>query len=122
MKLIILSLLCSLSLAVADPMTITNLWLNDQVVMEIPIGLHRVTTINFPRPIQTIDAVGLTADARTPGQFQLAQSTTSIALRALASGASANLNVRLDDRTYEFLLVESKQPMLATSTVPECAH
>ena len=115
MKLIILNLLLPLTLAVADPMTITNLWLNDQVVMEIPIGLQRVTTVNFPRPIQSIDGAGLTTDGRVPGQFQLAQSSRSIALRALASGARGNLNVRLDDRTYVFLLTESRQPMLAVN-------
>ena len=115
MKLVILSLLLPFTLAVADPWTITNLWLNDQVVVEIPIGLHRVTTVNFPHPIQTIDGAGLTTDGRVPGQFQLAQSGASVALRALASGASANLNVRLNDRTYVFLLTESRQPMLAVN-------
>jgi hypothetical protein len=89
----------------------------DQAVVELPIGLDRVTTVNFPRPIQSLDGASLTADGRTPGQFQVAQSAgnSSLALRALKAGASANLNVRLADHTYVFLLNESKNPVLAVN-------
>ena len=122
MKLILVSccLVLPLSLAAADAVLVTNLWLNDQAVVEVPIGLHRVTTLSFPRPLQSFDGAGLTADARTPGQFQLAQSTgySSVALRALATGATANLNVRMDDRTYVFLLTESQNPVLAVNFLP----
>ena len=117
MKLILASCCLAARLAAADPLLVTNLWLNDQAVVELPVGLHRVTTVTFPHPIQSLDGASLTTDARTPGLFQVAQSAgnSSLALRALASGASANFNVRLDDRTYVFLLTESKSPILAVN-------
>ena len=117
MKLILVSFFLVLPLAAADALLVTNLWLNDQAVVELPVGLHRVTTVNFPHPIQSLDGAGLTVDARTPGQFQIAQSagTSSIAFRALTSGASGNFNVRLEDRTYVFLLSESRNPVLAVN-------
>ncbi len=116
MKLLLLVSAClAARLAAADGLLITNLWLNDQAVIELPVGQHRVTTVNFPHPIQSLDGAGLTADVRTPGLFQVAQSGSSLALRALAGGASANFNVRLNDRTYVFLLTESKSPVLTVN-------
>ena len=117
MKILLINFWLALPLAAADSMLITNLWLNDQVVVEMPVGMHRVTTVSFPEPIQSIDGAGLTTDGRTPGLFQVAQSggNSSLAFRALAGGASANFNVRLDDRTYAFLLTESKSPVLAVN-------
>ena len=92
-------------------------------MIELPVGLHRVTTVTFPHPIQSLDGASLTTDARTPGLFQVAQSAgnSSLALRALATGASANFNVRLDDRTYVFLLTESKSPILAVNFLSTAA-
>lgn len=115
MKLILASCFLAARLAAADALLVTNLWLNDQAVIELPIGQTRVTTVNFPHPIQSLDGAGLATDARSPGLFQIAQSagSSSIALRALASGASGNINVRLADRTYVILLTESKNPVLA---------
>ncbi len=115
MKALLVSCLFTVSLAAAEPFAVTNLWLNDQVVVEIPIGMHRVTTLNFARPIQGLDGAGLTTDGR--GEFQLAHSgaSSSLALRALSSGATGNLNVRIDDKTYVFVLAESRTPMLAVN-------
>lgn len=110
-------LFCSLAFASAEPPAITNVWLNEQVVTEIPVGLHRVTTLNFPSPIQSVDAVGFTADGKTPGLFQVAHQPgqNSLALRAMIPGASANANVRLAHRTYVLLLKESQNPVLAAN-------
>ena len=118
MKLFLVNLLLStFTLAAAESPAITNLWLNDQAVIEIPVGLQRVTTVNFPAPIQAVDAAGLTADGRTPGVFQIAQppAGSSLAFRALVPGASANVNVRLDQRTYVLLLRETNSPVLAVN-------
>ncbi len=118
MNLCTLNLLfTSLALAAAEPPAITNLWLNDQTVAEIPVGLQRVTTVSFPGPIQALDAAGLTTDGRVPGLFQLAHQpgSSSFALRALATGASANLNVRLDQRLYVLLVSENRHPVLAVN-------
>ncbi len=114
------SLLTALGLVTAGAQShsmVTNVLLNDQEAVALPIGLHRVTTVTFPRPIQAIDGAGMTLDGRTPGVFQLAYEPTNafFALQALVPGASGNLNVRLAQRTYVLLLSESKTPMLAVN-------
>ena len=110
-------LLCSLTLVSAESTAITNLWLNDQVVTEIPIGLHCVTTVNFPATIQSVDGVGLATDGHNPGLFQMAHppAQSSPALRALVPSASVNINVRLEQRTFVLLLKESQNPVLAVN-------
>lgn len=113
MKILLANCLFSASILLAQPQVITNLWLDDQVAVEIPVGLHRVTTLNFPHPLQGLDAAGIGADARS--QFQLAHSGSSVAVRALGAGASGNLNVRLKDQTYVLLLNESRNPVLAVN-------
>ena len=81
----------------------------------MPVATNRVTTISFPGPIAAIDAVGVTADGKTPGQFQLAHTKGSsfLSVRALARKAATNLNIRWNKRTYVFELVESDTPVLA---------
>ncbi len=76
---------------------------------------NRVTTISFPGPIAAIDAVGVTADGKTPGQFQLAHAKGSsfVPVRALTRKAATNLNIRWNKRTYVFKLIESYAPVLA---------
>ena len=110
-------LLCSITLASAETPAITNVWLNERVVTEIPVGLHRVTTLNFPSTIQSVDAAGLTADGKTPGLFQVAHQPgqSSLALRALVPGGSANVNIRVAQSTHVLLLKESQNPVLAVN-------
>src|SRR5439155_12660897 len=57
----------------------------------------------------------LSMDSKSAGQFQLAHTRGSafFSLRALTPQASANLNVRWNDRTYVFELVESGNPLLS---------
>jgi hypothetical protein len=59
--------------------------------------------------------VGVTADGKTPGQFQLAhtKSSTFLSVRALARKAATNLNIRWNKHTYVFELEESDAPILA---------
>ncbi|NUQ71670.1 MAG: hypothetical protein HUU17_12735 [Chthonomonadales bacterium] len=118
MKILLASLLGAARLAAADPLLVTNLWLNDQAVVELPIGQHRVTTVSFPHPIESLDGANVTADGRAAGAFQIAHSQSSLALRALSPGATANLNIRLAGRTHAFLLTESKSPVLAVTFLP----
>lgn len=89
--------------------------LDDRVVYAIPVATNRVTTISFPGPIAAIDAAGVTTDPHMAGQFQLAHSRGSafFSVRALASKASANVNVRWGKNTYVFQLEESGQPVLS---------
>ena len=94
---------------------IQRITLDERVVVTVPVATNRVTTIGFPGPIAAIDAAGVTADGKTPGQFQLAHTkgSTFLSVRALARKAATNLNIRWNKRTYVFELIESDMPVLA---------
>jgi hypothetical protein len=116
MKLQISFLLLTVTVALAEsPEAIQHVTLDERVVVTVPVATNRVTTISFPGPIVAIDAVGVTADGKTPGQFQLAHTKGSsfLSVRALAGKAATNLNIRWNKRTYVFELVESDTPVLA---------
>ncbi len=116
MKSPISILILSATLALAEPPeTIQRITLDERVVVTVPVATNRVTTISLPGPIAAIDAVGVTADGKTPGQFQLAHTKGSsfLSVRALARKAVTNLNIRWNKRTYVFELVESDTPVLA---------
>src|SRR6266705_5150982 len=116
MKSTISIFLLSATLALAEPPeTIQRITLDERVVVTVPVATNRVTTISLPGPIAAIDAVGVTADGKTPGQFQLAHTKGSsfLSVRALARKATTNLNIRWNKRTYVFELVESDTPVLA---------
>lgn len=99
----------------APPDAIQRVSLDDRAVVSVPVATNRVTTISFPGPIAAIDAVGVTADGKTPGQFQLAHTKGSsfLSVRALMPRATSNLNIRWNKHTYVFELVESDTPVLA---------
>ena len=103
------------SVALADSPAIQNVFLDDRVVVSLPVATNRVTTINFPGPIEAIDGAGFTVDGKTPGQFQLAHAKGSafLSVRALSAKAASNLNIRWNNRTYVFALFESDTPVLA---------
>ncbi len=116
MKSPISLLLLAATVAFADPPeAIQRVTLDERAVITVPVATNRVTTISFPGTIAAIDAVGVTADVKTPGQFQLAHTKGSsfLSVRALARKAAANLNIRWNKRTYVFELVESDTPVLA---------
>jgi hypothetical protein len=99
--------------AASDP--IQQVTLDERAVIVVPVATNRVTTISFPGPISAIDAVGVTSDGKSPGQFQLAYTKGSsfLSVRALSTNAESNLNIRWNKRTYVFELVESNTPVLA---------
>src|SRR5438046_862621 len=104
------------TVALADtPEAIQRVTLDERVVVTVPVATNRVTTISFPGPIAAIDAAGVTADGKTPGQFQLSHTKGSsfLSVRALARKAATNLNIRWNKRTYVFELDESDAPLLA---------
>jgi hypothetical protein len=116
MKSPISILLLSAAVALAEPPeAIQHVTLDENVVVTVPVATNRVTTISFPGPIAAIDAVGVTADGKTPGQFQLAHTkgSTFVSVRALARKAATNLNIRWNKKTYVFELAESDTPVLA---------
>ena len=111
--------------ALTQASPIQKLFLDDNVVVSVPVATNRVTTINFPSAITAIDGAGITVDGKSPGLFQLAHTKASafLSVRALFPKASANLNIRWNDQTYVFELTESDQPVLslnmAAMPVPE---
>jgi hypothetical protein len=113
--LVAVLLLSACELIAADTKSIQSAYLDDHVVYSIPVSSNRVTTISFPGPISAIDAAGVTIDSKIPGLFQLAHTkgASFVSVRALSPGASANLNVRWNKRTYVFELVESATPILS---------
>ncbi len=116
MKSSISLFLLTATVALAEsPEAIQRVTLDETVVVTVPVATNRVTTISFPGPITAIDAVGVTADGKTPGQFQLAHTkgATFLSVRALARKAATNLNIRWNKHTYVFELVESDTPVLA---------
>lgn len=98
-----------------EPEAIQRVTLDERVVVTVPVATNRVTTISFPGPIAAIDAVGVSADPKVPGQFQLAHTKGSsfLSVRASARKVATNLNIRWNKKTYVFELVESDTPVLA---------
>ena len=116
MKSAISILLLAAHIALAEqPEAIQRITLDERAVVTVPVATNHVTTISFPGPITAIDAVGVTADGKTPGQFQLAHTKGSsfVSVRALARKAATNLNIRWNKRTYVFELIESDNPVLS---------
>ena len=108
------------NVALAQPTKeIVKDFLDENVLIVVPVATNRVTTISFPSAITAIDGAGVTVDGKTPGQFQLAHTKGSafLSVRALAPKASANLNIRWNDHTYVFELTESGQPVLSLNMV-----
>ena len=125
MKSPISILILSATLALAEPPeAIQRITLDERVVVTVPVATNRVTTISLPGPIAAIDAVGVTADGKTPGQFQLAHTKGSsfLSVRALTRKAATNLNIRWNKRTYVFELIESDTPVLALNLEDRAAN
>ena len=104
------------TVALAEPPeAIQRITLDERVVITVPVATNRVTTISFPGPIAAMDAAGVSADPKVPGQFQLAHTKGSsfLSVRATARKVETNLNIRWNKKTYVFELVESDTPVLA---------
>src|SRR5271169_509727 len=104
------------NVALAQPTKeIVKDFLDENVLIVVPVATNRVTTISFPSAITAIDGAGITVDGKTPGLFQLAHTKGSafLSVRALFPKASANLNIRWNDHTYVFELAESDLPVLS---------
>ena len=116
MKSAISIILLAAHIALAEqPEAIQRITLDERAVVTVPVATNHVTTISFPGPIAAIDAVGVTVDGKTPGQFQLAHTKGSsfVSVRALARKAATNLNIRWNKCTYVFELIESDNPVLS---------
>ncbi len=89
MKSAISLLVLAATVALADPPeAIQRVTLDERAVVTVPVATNRVTTISFPGTTTAIDAVGVTADGKTPGQFQLAADRPTIHVFATAMDAA----------------------------------
>jgi hypothetical protein len=115
MKSIVSLLLLTTAVAWADSSAIQRVLLDDRTVVAVPVGVNRVTTLNFPGPIEAMDGAGFTVDGKTPGQFQLAHTRGSafVSVRALSPRAAGNLNIRWNGHTYVFEFSASENPVLS---------
>lgn len=112
----LIPILLSIATALAaEEKAIQSALLDDRTIYTVPIATNRVTTISFPSAITAMDGAGITLDAKTAGQFQLAHTRGSafFSLRALAPHAAGNLNVRWNKHTYVFEFIESPSPVLS---------
>lgn len=114
-SLLIVLCLLDASATQADGEAVQSLLLDERVVVSVPVGVDRVTTISFPSPISAIDAASVSADPESPGIFQLAHTKGSsfLTIRAVEKKAATNLNIRWNKRTYVFELFESETPVLS---------
>ncbi len=114
-SILLLAATVALAALAEPPEAIQRVMLDERAVITVPVATNRVTTISLPGPIAAIDAVGVTADGKTPGQFQLAHTKGSsfLSVRALTRKAATNLNIRWNKRTYVFELIECDTPVLA---------
>ena len=125
MKSQISLLLLAATVAFADPPEfVQRVILDDRAVVTVPVATNRVTTISFPGPIAAMDAVGITSDGKTPGQFQLAHTKGSsfLSVRALAGKAKTNINIRWNKHTYVFELVGRGTPVLSLNLEDRAAQ
>ena len=101
-----------LIVAQAAGQQVRNVLLDAHTVYALPVSGVRVTTVSFPSPVAAIDGALTTTDGKTPGLFQIAHTkgTAYFSVRALAKGATTNINVRWNNRTYVFELRESLEP------------
>ena len=107
-------------IALAESPAIQRVLLDDRAVVTVPVATNRVTTLNFPGPIEAIDGAGFTLDGKTPGQFQLAHAKGSafLSVRAITAKATGNLNIRWNNHTYVFELTQSDAPVLSLNLEP----
>ncbi len=103
------------ALIARDNKQIQEVELDEQNVYTIPVSFSRVTTVSFPGPISAIDAALVTVDGKAQGLFQLAHKPGSyfFSVRSLVKGATTNVNVRWNNKTYVLELQDSPAPLLS---------
>ena len=99
----------------ADNKQIQERELDERSVCAVPVSFSRVTTVSFPGSISAIDAALVTTDGKTAGLFQLAHKPGSyfFSVRSLVKGATTNVNVRWNNKTYVLELQDSTAPLLS---------
>lgn len=98
-----------------EPKQIQEAELDEHSIYTVSVSFSRVTTVSFPGPISAIDAALVTTDGKTAGLFQLAHKPGSyfFSVRSLVKGATTNVNVRWNNKTYVLELQDSTTPQLS---------
>lgn len=109
MKRLSLLLTALPSLALADPSpVITTCPLDPDKPIMVPTAANITTTLEFPKPIQGIDGVGLTAAPKENAHVLFSVShvpgTRFVSFTPLTSNASTNANFIYEDEVYVFIL------------------
>ncbi len=107
--------LAHVGMLAGEPKQIQERELDEHSVCAVPVSSTRVTTVSFPGPISAIDAALVTTDGKTAGLFQLAHKPGSyfFSVRSLVKGATTNVNVRWNNKTYVLELQDSSAPQLS---------
>jgi hypothetical protein len=88
--------------------------LNQEQPSVIKLGVHGITTIEFPVKIEALDGYGFSLNPAPDGQdlFQISfnKGTNFISLKAIKPGAEGNLSVVLDGKVYALLCKEAPDP------------
>jgi hypothetical protein len=93
---------------------IVRLPLSQEQPSVIKLGIHGITTIEFPTKIEALDGYGFSLNPAPDGQdlFQISfnKGTNFISLKAVRPGAEGNLSVVLDGKVYALLCREAPDP------------
>jgi hypothetical protein len=93
---------------------IVRLPLNQEQPSIIKLGVHGITTIQFPAKIEALDGYGFSLNPGPDGQdiFQISfnKGTNFISLKAVRPGVQGNLTVVLDGKVYALLCKEAPDP------------
>jgi hypothetical protein len=93
---------------------IVRLPLNQEQPSVIRLGVHGITTIQFPAKIEALDGYGFSLNPAPDGQdlFQISfnKGTNFISLKAVRPGVEGNLTVVLDGKVYALLCREAPDP------------
>jgi hypothetical protein len=88
--------------------------LNQDQPSVIKLGIHGITTIEFPAKIEALDGYGFSLNPAPDGQdlFQISfnKGTNFISLKAVRPGVEGNLTVVLDGKAYALFCKEAPDP------------
>jgi hypothetical protein len=104
---------------------IVRLPLNQEQPSVIKLGVHGITTIQFPAKIEALDGYGFSLNPAPDSQdlFQISfnKGTNFISLKAVRSGVEGNLTVVLDGKVYALLCKEASDPSFVVVFEDEAA-
>ena len=85
---------------------VSRLSLNQNEPAIIKLGIHGITTLEFPTKIEAIDGYGFSVNPSPDGpdlfQISFNKGTNFLSLKAVREGAEGNLTVVLDGKVYSF--------------------